>query len=150
MTTTAAFEADDLEPVAPETGGRLHEMVVQLSIIIVAVAFGVAMRTTLGFGLAAALAGSIACYWGLLLVHALMRRGYDMADLSAEVADLADENVELRRLVERRSLRSDEPMGSRAPVVGADRFGVPVGVTRGGFSGDVPKVPAKGPMKGDG
>ena len=149
MTTTAAFEADDLEPVAPETGGRLHEMVVQLSIIIVAVAFGVAMRTTLGFGLAAALAGSIACYWGLLLVHALMRRGYDMADLSAEVADLADENVELRRLVERRSLRSDEPMGSRAPVVGADRFGVPVGVTRGGFSGDVPKVPAKGPMKGD-
>ncbi len=149
MTTTAAFEADDLEPAAPEAGGRLREMVVQLSIVIVIVAFGVAMRTTFGFGLAASVAAAIVSYWALLLVHSLVRRGYDIADLSAEVADLADENAELRRLVERRGPRSSDPIPPRLAVAGADRFGVPVGVTRGAGSGDPSKVPTKGPMKGD-
>ncbi len=145
MTQTAAFEADDLEPVsASESGGRLRETIVQFSIVIVVVAFGAALRTTLGFSLASAIAIAVVSYWGLLLVHAVVRRGYDIAELSAEVADLADENSTLRRLVERRPGRGDDAPPARLPVGGADRFGVPVGITRGAPGGPV-MAPPKNP-----
>ncbi len=148
MTHTAAFEADDLEPAAAGgSGSRLRETIVQASIVIVIVALGVAMRNTLGFGLALSIVLALASYWALLLVHGLVRRGYDIAELNAELADLADENAELRRLVDRRASRIDEPSLGRL-AAGADRFAAPGGAARSAPGGP-PKVSPKGVGKVD-
>jgi cyclic-di-GMP phosphodiesterase TipF (flagellum assembly factor) len=99
MTHTAAYGDDALdEPAEAGTGGWLPEIVVHLSMMIVIAALGMALRTSFGFGMVAAVAISLTVYWCLLVVHALVRRGKDAADLSEEVAQLADENAALRRL----------------------------------------------------
>ncbi len=100
MTHTAAYDADALEEPA-ETGssGWLREVTVHISMMIVIAALGMALRTSFGFGMLPAIVISLTIYWCLLVVHALVRRGQEAADLSGDVAHLADENAALRRLV---------------------------------------------------
>ena len=106
MTHTAAYDADALEEPA-ETGssGWLREVTVHISMMIVIAALGMALRTSFGFGLLPAIIIALTTYWCLLVVHALVRRGQEAADLSGELAHLAVENEALRRLV-----------GARRPV----------------------------------
>ena len=76
MTHTAAFDADDIEaPESAHSDGWLRETIVHVSIVTVIVALGVALRTSFGFGIVAAIVTSLTVYWGLLLIHALVRRG---------------------------------------------------------------------------
>ncbi len=99
MTQTAAYGDDALDdPAEAGSGGWLPEIVVHLSIMIVIAALGMALRTSFGFGMASSIAIALSVYWCLLVVHALVRRGQDAADLGEEVAQLADENAALRRL----------------------------------------------------
>jgi cyclic-di-GMP phosphodiesterase TipF (flagellum assembly factor) len=127
MTHTAAYGDDALDdPAEAGSGGWLPEIVVHLSMMIVIAALGMALRTSFGFGMVAAIAIALSVYWCLLVVHALVRRGKDAADLSEEVAQLADENAALRRLTGAR--RSPE-MERELPRLG--------GLT-GGMTGDRP------------
>ena len=60
MTQTAAFDADDIEAPEPaHSGGWLRETIVHVSIVTVIVAFGVALRTSFGFGIVAAIVTSL-------------------------------------------------------------------------------------------
>jgi cyclic-di-GMP phosphodiesterase TipF (flagellum assembly factor) len=100
MTHTAAYDADALEePAETGSGGWLREVTVHISMMIVIAALGMALRTSFGFGMLPAIVISLTIYWCLLVVHALVRRGQEAADLSGDVAHLADENAALRRLV---------------------------------------------------
>ncbi|MFN3744146.1 MAG: EAL domain-containing protein [Hyphomicrobiaceae bacterium] len=112
MTKTAAYDADALEePAEAGSGGWLREVTVHVSMMIVIAALGMALRTSFGFGMVPAIVSALAVYWCLLVVHALVRRGQAAADLSAEVAHLADENAALRRLVG----APRHPVGEREP-----------------------------------
>ena len=117
MTHTAAFDADDIEaPEEAHSDGWLRESIVHFSIATVMVAFGVALRTSFGFGIVGAIVTSLTAYWGLLLVHALVRRGQDVATLSADMADLEEENAALRRMAAppQRPARVPMPASTRA------------------------------------
>jgi cyclic-di-GMP phosphodiesterase TipF (flagellum assembly factor) len=99
MTHTAAFDADDIEAEEPaHSDGWLRETIVHVSIVTVIVAVGVALRTSFGFGIVGAIVASLSVYWGLLLVHALVRRGQEVANLTAEMAELEEQNAALHRL----------------------------------------------------
>lgn len=117
MTHTATFDADDIEAEEPaHSGGWLRETIVHVSIVTVIVAVGVALRTSFGFGIVGAIVTSLSVYWGLLLVHALVRRGQDVASLSAEMAELEEQNAALQRLAgpPRRPTRVPMPAPIRA------------------------------------
>lgn len=144
MTHTAAFDAVALEaPATDGSSGWLREVVVHVSMMIVVGALGVALRASFGLGIAPSVIGALAVYWGLLLVHTLVRRGQDVADLSDELEHLEDENVELRRL-----------LGPRRPVdAGRDphplgALNVPPRPAPAIFAKDVaPSVAAKAPLR---
>lgn len=100
MTHTAAYNADALEePAETGSGGWLREIVVHISMMIVIAALGMALRTSFGFGMVAAIIVALSTYWCLLVLHALVRRGQVAAALSDELDQLTDENAALRRLV---------------------------------------------------
>jgi len=125
MTHTAAFDADDIEaPEEAHSDGWLRETIVHFSIVTVMVAFGVALRTSFGFGVVGAIVTSLTAYWGLLLVHALVRRGQDVATLSADMADLEEENAALRRMTAPPPRPTRVPMP--APTRAAARPAMPV------------------------
>jgi len=114
MTHTAAYDANALyEPAEAGPSGWLREVTVHLSMMIVVAALGMVLRTSFGFGATPSIVIALTIYWGLLIVHALVRRGQAAAELSAEVAHLADENASLRRLV---GARRPEPVGARRPA----------------------------------
>lgn len=152
MTHTAAYGDDALdEPAEAGAGGWLPEIVVHLSMMIVIAALGMALRTSFGFGMASAIAISLSVYWCLLVVHALVRRGKDAADLSEEVAQLADENAALRRLtgarrgteMERELPRLGGLSGERPPPRVLDRSRAPEARPKGP---ELPKA-VPGPSK---
>lgn len=100
MTHTAAYDADALdEPTEAGSSGWLREIVVHVSMMIVIAALGMALRTSFGFGVLPSIIIALTTYWGLLVLHALVRRGQEALGLSDEVAHLTDENAALRRLV---------------------------------------------------
>jgi cyclic-di-GMP phosphodiesterase, flagellum assembly factor TipF len=112
MTQTATYDADALEePAEAGSGGWLREVTVHVSMMIVIAALGIALRMSIGFGMVPAIVIALTIYWCLLVVHALVRRGQAAADLSEEVAHLADENAALRRLVGARR----HPVAEREP-----------------------------------
>lgn len=145
MTQTAAYDADALEePAESGSSGWLREVIVHVSMMIVIAALGMALRTSFGFGMLPAIIVALTVYWCLLVVHALVRRGQEAADLSGEVAHLADENAALRRLVSgRRTLdrEHEEPRfagftGERPPPRVMER-------------GRTPEAPRPDPAAGD-
>lgn len=99
MTHTAAFDDRDVDaPVSAEPGGAWREAVVQLSMLIVVIAVGFALRMSFGFSVFGAVGLAITVYSMVLLVHTLVRRGQDVAELNEELDHLEDENEELRRM----------------------------------------------------
>ena len=108
MTHTAALDAAALEAPAGSSGW-LREVVVHISMMIVVGALGIALRASLGLGIVPSVVTALVVYWGLLLVHALVRRGQDVAELSDELSYLEDENAELRQMV-----------GGRRPITGRE------------------------------
>lgn len=115
MTDTAAFHVADIEAPEPAlAGGGLRETIVHASIVTVIVAVGVALHQSFGFGIVAAIVTALSVYWGLLLIHALVRRGQDVASLSADMAELEEENAELRRMAGPRRAPVRVPMPARS------------------------------------
>jgi cyclic-di-GMP phosphodiesterase TipF (flagellum assembly factor) len=119
MTDTAAFDAADIEAPEPAlAGGWLRETIVHASIVTVIVAVGVALHRSFGFGIVAAIVTALMVYWGLLLIHALVRRGQDVASLSADMAELEEEYAELRRTTSPRRAPVRVPMPASARAGG--------------------------------
>jgi cyclic-di-GMP phosphodiesterase TipF (flagellum assembly factor) len=99
MTHTAAFDDRDVDAqVSAETGGAWREAVVQLSMLIVVVAVGFALRMSFGFSVFGAIGLAVTIYSVSLLAHTVVRRSQDVAELNEELDHLEDENEELRRM----------------------------------------------------
>lgn len=143
MTHTAAFDADDIEaPESAYSDGWLRETIVHASIVTVILALGVALRSSFGFGFVSAIVTSLTVYWGLLLIHALVRRGQDVVSLSADVAELEEENAALRRMSApgERPKRAPMPAPAR-PTGGPITPALPgLGAPRVAASGDPTRV----------
>lgn len=150
MTHTAAFDAADIEAPEPASSRAwLSETVVHVSIVTVIVAVGVALHRSFGFSAIAAFVTALTVYWGLLLVHALVRRGQDVASLSADMAVLEEENADLRRMMAPRRGPPRVPMPPAARSAGGPIApALPgLGPTKASAPGEPTKMYA-GPMPG--